>query len=109
MLRDGQRPPLPPGLPNDFDYLAYVAQATPGGWKHHVYGWGLRDALPRLAIPLLGSDQATLDLGSCFRSAYDRIAADTETGYTNAPPPPPLRAEDAAWVDALLRQHGLRT
>jgi hypothetical protein len=108
LLRGGQRPPLRVQLPRPCDYLAYVAQATPTGWQHLAYGWGLREPFPPLPIPLLGTDQARLDLGACFRDAYDRIAADDEADYAAPPPPPPLSEADRAWVDALLRQHGLR-
>jgi len=108
LLRSGQRPSVPVSLPHPFDFLAYIAQATPTGWKHHAYGWGLRDPLPVLPIPLLGNDQAQLDLGTCFRVAYDRTAAQLEADYSTVPPPPPLRAGDAAWADALLREKGRR-
>jgi len=108
LLRGGQRPPLAVSLPPGFDYLAYVAQATPTGWNHLAYAWGLRDPLPTIPIPLLGTDQAFLDLAGCFRVAYDRIAADEEAEYAAMPPPPPLRSEDWTWTEELLRQHGLR-
>jgi hypothetical protein len=108
LLRGGQRPPLKVPLPEHFDYLTYVAQATPTGWHHLLYIWGLRDLLPRLPIPLLGNDQVLLDLGACFGEAYDRTADDDEADYTANPPPPPLRPGDLAWADALLRQSGLR-
>jgi len=108
LLRGGQRPPLAVALPAPTSYLTYVAQATPTGWNHLLYTWGLREPLPRLPIPLLGTDQALLDLGACFREAYERTAADDEADYPGTPPPPPLRDEDAAWADTLLRQHGYR-
>jgi len=53
LLRGGERPPLPVSVPPGADYLAYVAQATQTGWNHLVYSWGLRDAIPRIPIPLL--------------------------------------------------------
>jgi hypothetical protein len=109
LLRGGQRPPLSVAVLPDADYLAYVAQATPTGWRHLVYAWGLRAPLPLLPIPLLGADQAQLDLGACFREAYDRVAADTEADYAAEPPPPPLRPDDRTWAETLLRQHGLRS
>jgi hypothetical protein len=109
LLRGGQRPPLHVTLPQPADYLAYVAQATATGWNHLVYDWSLREPLPSLPIPLLGSDRALLDLGACFRAAYDRIAADDEADYADAPPPPPLRPDDLAWAETLLRQHGLKS
>lgn len=108
LLRGGERPPIPLEVPTSADYLAYVAQATPTGWNHLVYTWKLRDSLPILPIPLLGNDQAMLDLGACFRSAYDRVGADEEADYAGEPPDPPLRKRDRKWVDELLRQHRLR-
>jgi hypothetical protein len=108
LLRGGQRPPIPVSLSIDSDYLAYVAQATPTGWTHLVYTWGLRNPLPSIPIPLLGGDHASLDLEACFRSAYDRIAADDEADYGAAPPPPRIGPEDGAWIDGVLRRAGLR-
>lgn len=34
LLRGGERPPLPVTVPDRADYLSYVAQATPSGWRH---------------------------------------------------------------------------
>lgn len=108
LLRGGLRPPIPVSVPRSADYLAYVAQATETGWNHLLYSWSLRDPLPTLPIPLLGDDQARLDLGHCFSTAYDRIAADDEVNYAAPPPPPRLRKADAGWVDRLLRERGFR-
>ncbi len=108
LLRGGQRPPLAVTLPHEVDYLGYVVQATITGRRHLAYGWKIRDAIPPISIPLLGDDVVTLDLAACFRSAYDRIAADDEADYATEPPPPRLRDEDRAWADALLREKGLR-
>jgi hypothetical protein len=109
LLRGGQRPPMPLTVPADADYLAYVAQATPTGWEHLAYTWRLREPLPSLPIPLLGKDQAWLDLAACFRQAYDRTAADDEADYAAPPPSPPLRKRDLAWAKELLKKHHLRT
>jgi hypothetical protein len=108
LLRGGARPPIPVPLPEHATYLSYVAQATATGWKHLVYAWPLRDPLPVLPIPLLGDDQARLDLASCFAAAYDRIAADDEVDYAAEPPLPPLRKSDTTWMGRLLRERGLR-
>jgi hypothetical protein len=108
LLRGGARPPIPVPLPETADYLCYVAQATPTGWNHLVYAWTLQERLPVLPIPLLGDDQAQLDLAACFAAAYERIAADDEVDYARKPPLPPLRKSDAKWMDQLLRTQGLR-
>jgi hypothetical protein len=108
LLRGGTRPEMSVALPESTDYCSYVAQATPTGWNHLVYAWGLREPLPVLPIPLLGDDQAKLDLAACFSVAYDRIAAEDEVDYGAAPPPPSLRKADSEWVGQLLRARGLR-
>lgn len=109
LLRGGRRPPMDVRLPDDIDYLSYVAQATPTGWNHLAYTWKLRELLPVLPIPLLGHDQVQLSLGACFQESYDRIAADDEADYGQDPPPPSLRGDDLAWVDGVLRAWGMRT
>jgi hypothetical protein len=108
LLSGGRRPQLPVSLTASADYRSYVAQAPPTGWKHLVYAWALRDRLPVLPIPLLGADQAQLDLGACFTAAYDRIAADDEVDYASPPPLPLFGKGDMAWMDQLLRAAGLR-
>ncbi len=108
LLRGGERPRIPVPVPESAAYLSYVAQATPTGWNHLLYAWGLRDPLPLLPIPLLGDDQARIDLGRCLALAYDRIAADDEVDYTGEPPSPPLGKSDAVWLGQLLRDRGLR-
>jgi hypothetical protein len=107
LMRGGVRPPIPVPPPESSDYLSYVAQATEIGWNHLLYAWALRDPLPVLPIPLLGEDQARLDLGACFAVAYDRIAADDEVDYRAVPPPPTLRKRDTTWVSQLLHERGL--
>jgi hypothetical protein len=108
LLRGGVRPPIPVPLPESADYLSYVAQATPTGWNHLVYSWNIREPLPVLPIPLLGQDQAQLNLGRCFAVAYDRIAADDEVNYGATPPPPPLSKSNVRWLADLLRAGGFR-
>ncbi len=108
LLRGGQRPPLPLHPPTAFDYLTYVARATPSGWEHILYSWKLRDAFPSLPIPLLADDRAVVDLGACFRVAYEACAADDEADYGADPPPPDIAASDRAWIEDVLRGARLR-
>jgi hypothetical protein len=39
---------------------------------------------------------------------YDRARYDLRVDYKAAPPEPALSAEDATWLEALLREKGLR-
>jgi len=107
LLRGGVRPEMSVSVPQA-DYCSYVAQATPTGWNHLVYAWTLREPLRILPIPLLGDDQAKLDLAACFNAAYERIAAEDEVDYGTAPPAPALRKTDSDWMAQLLRARGLR-
>lgn len=104
LLRGGRRPPIPARLATESHYQAYVARATLFGWDHQVYAWNLPDPLPNLPIPLLGDERAVLDLGACFREAYDRIAADDEADYSVAPPPPVLQSAELDWVNHILSE-----
>jgi hypothetical protein len=88
------------------DYQIFVSR----GWRKsavEVYRASLREPLPVIAVPLREKDaDATLDLQAlidrCYaNAAYDDIDCAGE-------PDPPLAAADAAWADAILRQHGLR-
>lgn len=108
LLRSGQRPPIPVSLPNSTEYQTYIAQARADGWRHHVFAWKLGEPFPLLPIPLLGADQVRLDLGVCFQAAYDRIAADDEVDYREAPPPPERGPASQIWLDGLLHDQGLR-
>jgi len=108
LLRGGARPPMAVDVPEEADYLAYVAQATATGWDHQVYSWDLREPIPAIPVPLLGSDAAELDIGSCLQTSYDAIAADDEAVYEDDPPPPTMNDDDLKWIDDLLRRNGLR-
>jgi Protein of unknown function (DUF4058) len=108
LLRGGARPPIPVPGAESADYLTYVAQAAPTGWNHLLYAWALRESFPLLPIPLLGEEQAQLDLGACFAVAYDRIAADDEVDYGTEPPQPSFSKSKATWIGRLLRERGLR-
>ena len=60
------------------------------------------------AIPL-GLIAKEPDLGTAVTSAYDRGAFAREIDYRRPPPPPRLGAEEAAWLDSLLQEKGLRS
>ena len=109
LLRGGERTmSLIPPVPGDFDYLRGIDLVKPQGRTARYYGWGVRNRLAWVCVPLAANTSVNLDLDACFREAYDAIAADEEAGYKGNPPPPPLRPEDQVWVDDLLRQKGLR-
>lgn len=75
--------------------------------EREVYVIGLREKLPAVSIPLRPADaDVVLDLqpliDQCHeRGRYHRLNYQAEL-Y------PPLSADDAAWVDSVLRSHELR-
>ncbi len=100
LLRGGRRlptnEPLPPG-----DYYALVCrgQRRP---QVEVYAWSLRQPLPRIPVPLAGSDpDATVQLQAIFTSVYDRAGYDYSLDY-RAAIEPSLAEHDAAWARGLL-------
>jgi hypothetical protein len=89
------------------DYALHVSRVDrrPRG---KVWRIPLRSRLPTLPIPLQGDDpDFDIDLQGVLATAYDRGAYHVSVGYSGAPVPP-LRPEDAAWADKLLRKAGLR-
>jgi hypothetical protein len=88
-----------------FDYVYCLHRA--GGSRYECIPFTLREPLPPLVVPLLDdTPDLILDAAAVFRAAWQAGA------YGNfrygKDPKPALDAEDAAWLDALLREKGLR-
>jgi DUF971 family protein len=88
-------------------YLMSIHRAGERG-KFIVYTRTIRERLPRIPIPLAEDDQdAVLDvqrvLDQCYVNGYYAELIDYR-----AEPAVPLSQDDTAWVDALLREKGLR-
>lgn len=100
LLRRGTRTQLRRPLPGG-DYYAMVFRAD--RWPDvQVYAWGVRDAVPPLAIPLRAPDpDARMDLAAVLATAYERGRYARKLRY-DRPPVPPLATDDAAWADALV-------
>ncbi|MCS7208452.1 MAG: DUF4058 family protein [Fimbriimonadales bacterium] len=74
-----------------------------------LYPRTVRERLPVIPIPLaIGEGEVALDLQALFNQCYEDGAYGDVVDYRELPPPPPFSAEDVAWMDALLRQKGLR-
>jgi hypothetical protein len=77
-------------------------------WTGELYPVRLSEPLPRIGIPLRESDaDVALDLQELLGRVYRVGHYDDEIDYATDPRPP-LRGEDAAWADELLREKGLR-
>jgi hypothetical protein len=69
----------------------------------------LNARLPIIPVPVLEPDpDVPLDLGAAVASVYERGAYARKIDYHQPPPAPPLSTEEAAWVDALLSEKGIR-
>jgi len=64
----------------------------------------LQDRLPTVPVPVLEPDpDVPLDLEAAVISVYERGGFARKIDYRQ-PPPPALPAEEAAWVEAVLRE-----
>jgi hypothetical protein len=88
------------------DYLAAVFRAAWPGYTQ-VLPWTLRDPLPSVPVPLLpDAPEPKIDLQGVFVRTYDQGDM-AHFLRLREPLRPPLRPEDAAWADTLLRAAGL--
>lgn len=102
--------------------LARNATVTkPADWRYKInisrpqrrnelelYAVPLRERLPRCRILLRPPDaDVVLDLPAVFSHCYDVGGYDLLIDYSQ-PPAVPLRAEEAAWLEALLHEKGIR-
>ena len=99
LLRCGERMPFAESLECDYCVLVsrYPQRPEADLWPIH-----LRDPLPTIPIPLLGTDpEPGLDLQAILHHLYDT------RGYAkfiyDTPPDPPLSPEDEAWARSLIR------
>ncbi len=76
--------------------------------RREVYPIPLAQRLPRVALPLREPDaDVTVDLSAIFAQCYDNGGYAELADYGVAPPSP-LTEDEATWVNALLKEKGLR-
>ena len=97
----GRRPLEHPRIPP----VPYLVALTRGNaTTASIWPVALRDALPRVPIPLLQpDDDVELDLQAVLNTVYDAAAYDLSVDYQQPPPPPALVDDDAAWVAYIAR------
>jgi hypothetical protein len=108
LLRRGARPPLE-GAPPEAPYYVVLSRAArrPAA---EVWPLPLGKPLPAVPVPLLEPDpDLVLDLGAVVAVTYDRGRFERDIDYRGAVPPPPLSAEETAWMEALLGEKGCRS
>jgi len=107
LLRNGKRPQVARPLP-DAPYFVFLSRVQRRPYID-IWPLSLREPLTRIPVPLRYPDADTaLDLGAAIRIAYQRARYDLEIDYRADPPPPTLSSEDTAWLEAHLRERGLR-
>jgi hypothetical protein len=103
LLRGGKRATLRGRVPAG-DYYAVISRADRRP-RVDVYAWSLRDALPKIPIPLRRRDcDLQIDLQEVLAAVYDRAGYAASLDY-QAALHPPLCEYDDAWVrhDVLRR------
>ncbi len=93
--------------PVNWRYLVDISRAKPRS-ALEIYAIPLPQPLPKCRIPLLREDpDAVLDLQAVFTRSYDVGGYDLLIDYSQ-PPPVPLSEAEATWLDAYLKEKGLR-
>ncbi|HEY9646679.1 MAG TPA: DUF4058 family protein, partial [Chroococcidiopsis sp.] len=107
LLRAGLSMPLQ-GAEVTPDYQILVSRADQRP-KAQLYAFGLHDPIPTFPLPLRSGDQEPLvNLKEILEGVYDRAGYDLRINYAESPQPA-LTSEHEAWVDALLKEAGLRS
>lgn len=107
LLRGGRRPELVDPLP-EAPYFIFLSRAERRP-VIEIWPLTLRAPIPLVPIPLRHPDpDIPLDLTQALARIYASARYDLRIDYRQAPPPPELPADDAAWLDAHLRERGLR-
>jgi len=100
LLRGGRRMPTSKPLPvADYYYLLARAEQRPDG---QIYSWTMKNALPRLPVPLRAPDADILiDLAAVFNTEYDRARFGRRLQYRNSLPSG-LSEQDQVWLQSIV-------
>lgn len=105
LLRDGKPQQLQNNLQTDYRILVSRAYLRP---KADLYAFNLQNSIPSYPLPLReGDTEPLLDIQTLINELYDEGNYDLVIDYTQGPVPP-LSQENAAWVDEVLKEKGLR-
>jgi hypothetical protein len=89
----------------------YLVSLSRGNQRHECEVWGilLASRLPRVRVPLAGSDpDVPLDLQAVFQQVYEAGAFARALDYSR-PPAVPLAKADARWAEELLQDSNAGT
>lgn len=106
LLRQGEPMPiLNPAIQSHYRILVSRSNTRP---KAQLYAFNLPNRIPEFPLPLRSEDAEPLvDLQRLVNEIYEQGSYDLRLDYTSEPVPA-LSEADAAWVDRVLRQQGLR-
>ncbi|MGH2544095.1 MAG: DUF4058 family protein [Ardenticatenaceae bacterium] len=95
LLRAGARPPE---VASESDYYALLKRGNVSG-RREVWYFGVRDALPTIAVPLLpGYDDVPLNFQAAFEDLYERAHYTEMLDYSDKVPAPRLNPPDRTWA-----------
>jgi len=107
LLRGGVRPRLArPLLPAPYFIFLSRSYRRP---LVDVWPVALPSPIPVVPVPLTYPDpDVPLDLNRVLHQVYRNARYERQIDYRAAPPPPELASDDVSWLDARLRERGLR-
>ena len=107
LLRAGPRMPVIGAVP-DAHYRILVASAHRTEPVADLYAFGIRDAIPEFVLPLAqDAEGIAVNLNAVVNQVYADGSYDLDIDYAQDPEPL-LSDDDRAWLDAMLREQGLR-
>ena len=107
LLRAGPRMPVIGAVP-DTHYRILVASAHRTAPIADLYAFGIRDAIPDFVLPLAqDAEGIAVNLNAVVNQVYADGSYDLDIDY-DQDPEPLLSDDDRAWLDARLREQGLR-
>lgn len=106
IYRQGKPMPiLSPKVESDYRILVSRSDKRP---KAELYAFNLPDRIPQFSLPLhLQNAEPLVDLQRLVHEIYDQGGYDLRLDYSREPMPT-LSQNNAAWVDSVLREQGLR-
>ena len=103
-LLRGWEPPSIYGPDESGDYRILISRSEQRP-RAELYTWNVTEPIPKINLPLSGSDEIPLSLKPMVDEACDRT--DLLVNYQQSPLPP-LRFEESLWLEDFLQQVGMR-
>jgi len=90
--------------------MALSDEHQPRGWPAQLLYLSANRAraTARNPYPAGSGGRASLDVQAVVNQCYEDGAYEATLDYREPPPPPPFDADDAAWINDLLKSHRLR-